>query len=60
MQKVIDNPRKFITNDVAVAMIHIKYNIYALNDPIFYQDDPKTEKFTNFDFREFNRVVRMR
>lgn len=57
MQKVIDNPEKYVTNDVAVAMIHPKYNIYALNDPIFYQDDIRTEKFTKFELKDHKKVV---
>lgn len=59
MQKVIDDPEKYITNDVAVAMIHRKYHIYALNDPVFYQADPRTEKYTNFVLSDHKQVIRL-
>jgi hypothetical protein len=60
MQKVVDQPIKYHTNDVAVAMIHDKYNVYVLNEPLFYQDDPKTKKYTNFNFKEHKKIIKVK
>jgi len=57
MEKVLKNPKKYVTNDVAVAMIHKDFNVYALNKPIFYQDDPRTKMFTHFDLNQHKNLV---
>jgi aconitase A len=46
-KKFLLNPQNYPAGDVLVAQIAKEYNVYALNEPIFYQNDPKTLEYTN-------------
>lgn len=38
MDMFINNPTKYIAGDATLSTIHPKFNVYAQNTPIFYQD----------------------
>lgn len=46
MNKFIDDPEKYKAGDVSISRLHPEYKVYALNDPIFYQDDSGTRGLT--------------
>ena len=37
--------------DVACAEVQKDFNVYALNPPLFYQDEPKNAPWTNFNLK---------
>lgn len=46
MNKFINDPDTYKAGDVSISKIHPNYKIYALNEPIFYQDDHGTRGLT--------------
>lgn len=46
MDKFIEDPDTYKAGDVSISKIHTEYNIYCLNQPIFYQDDHGTRGLT--------------
>jgi hypothetical protein len=46
MNMFIENPSRYKAGDVSISKIHPKYKIYALNNPVFYQNDHGTRGLT--------------
>jgi hypothetical protein len=46
MNKFISNPEEHVAGDVVLTSLLPQYKIYALNSPIFYQDDSGTRGLT--------------
>jgi hypothetical protein len=46
MHKFTSDPNKYLAGDVVLTSILPQYKIYALNSPIFYQDDAGTRGLT--------------
>lgn len=46
MNKFIADPSTYKAGDVSISRFHPEYKVYALNDPIFYQDDSGTRGLT--------------
>jgi hypothetical protein len=46
MQKFIAEPERYIAGDAALTSLIPKYKVYALNSPMFYQNDAGTRGLT--------------
>lgn len=56
MNKFIKDPETYKAGDVSVSRIHPKYKVYALNEPVFYQDDSGTRGLTKKSLYDCNYV----
>lgn len=56
MNKFIDDPDTYKAGDVSISKFHPDYKIYALNEPIFYQDDHGTRGLTKKSLYDCNYV----
>jgi hypothetical protein len=56
MNKFIQYPDVYKAGDVSISKLHPKYKIYALNEPIFYQDDTGTRGLTKKSLYECDYV----
>lgn len=50
----VDDPIKFVAVDIPIIELNKKENVYALNNPIFYQNDWKNKEFTNKSIYDIN------
>ena len=48
----IKSPKKFVGGDVAISQLNKNKKVYALNTPIFYQNDPKIVDHTKLTINE--------
>lgn len=46
MDKFVADPEKYVAGDVTLTSILPKYKVYALNSPMFYQNDAGTRSLT--------------
>lgn len=46
MNNFIADPNTYKAGDVSISKFHPEYKVYALNEPIFYQDDSGTRGLT--------------
>lgn len=46
MHNFIEDPDTYKAGDVSISKFHPEYKVYALNEPIFYQDDSGTRGLT--------------
>jgi hypothetical protein len=56
MYKFIEDPDTYKAGDVSISKFHPDYKIYALNEPIFYQDDHGTRGLTKKSLYDCNYV----
>lgn len=46
MNRFISDPKAYVAGDVSISSINPKYNVYAQNEPIFFQNDSGTRGLT--------------
>lgn len=56
MHKFIEDPDTYKAGDVSISRFHPEYKIYALNEPVFYQDDSGTRGLTKKSLYDCNYV----
>lgn len=56
-QDFLNNTKKFVAGDVSISRLNELKNVYALNNPIFYQTDPKTIDATKVNIDEIKYIV---
>jgi hypothetical protein len=56
MENFISDPETYKAGDVSISKVHPYYKIYALNEPIFYQDDTGTRSLTKKSLYDCNYI----